>query len=142
MKDLKIIGITLLVIICFCGYKYFTAPRITEELHADYDYVYSFKETTIQNEKIVMFDNSGIENIQYYVVEFRDGEYLAYTYYYMENKEAYLQKYAEVADRIVDYKYSEYMIKTFDGNGYATYDEMLQNIKDYNNGTNLLYVMY
>ena len=86
MKDLKIIGITLLVIICFCGYKYFTAPRITEELHADYDYVYSFKETTIQNEKIVMFDNSGIENIQYYVVEFRDGEYLAYTYYYMENK--------------------------------------------------------
>lgn len=113
-----------------------------EEILADYEeYVFSFDEKTIIGNKIVAFDNRGLEHIQYYVLEFTGEKYIGYTYYFVGNHEEYMAKYEEVSSKIVDYNYEQYMIKTLDYIGDGTYYDIMNDLEEVIE-EDVLYIIY
>ena len=105
------------------------------------EYVFSFDEKTIPNEKVVVFDNRGLDYIRYYVVEFTGNQYVCYSYYFMENKENYISKYSELSSSVVDYNYSEYMIKALDYIENGNYNDFMDTLKGILDDENL-YIIY
>lgn len=113
-----------------------------EELNPDVlEYVYDFNEKSIEGEKIVLFDNRGLDNIQYYVYEFSSSQYVVYGYYFMNNKNDYLKKYEELSENIIDYDYSQYMIKTINYINDGTYNSVMDLLKEDLESDNL-YMIY
>jgi len=102
--------------------------------------IISFNEVT-SSDKIVLFDNQESDYIKYYVIEFYGDEYAIYTYYYLDNHNDYVNKYAEVSKLIVDYNYNEFMIKTLDATGYESYDEVMSLLGEVLD-RNLVYMIY
>lgn len=138
----KVIFYFILFGVFFIGFSSFNQDNNREELLGDVnEYVFSFEEVTIPNEKIVMFDNRGLDSIEYYVIEFYGTQYAVYHYYFLENKENYLNKYVEESSHIVDYNYDEFMIKTIEFVGDETYDEVMSLLEN-SLQSNALYIIY
>lgn len=135
-------GIAVLTFLCVAGvWLFMENEKPKEEMLGDVqDYVFSFDEVTIPNEKLVIFDNNNLDYLKYYVVEFTGEKYISYSYYFMGSHDKYIEKYKEFASSIVDYNYQEYMIKTIDSIEYGTYSEYLLNIQDVLND-NLMYII-
>lgn len=96
----------------------------------------TFEEKTEVGKKLVFSNNLfGYEN--YYVIRFtNNGAYIVHSYYYLNNKEEYINQYRNVYNRIVDYNYDNFMIRTVDGSGSLSYDEFYNLYQDlFNNGT-------
>lgn len=125
------------------------ADELNEELYGDYindefindDYIFSFDEVTIPNEKLVIYDNSNLDYLRYYVIVFTGDQYIQYVYNFMRNHDQYIEKFKELSSSIVDYNYDELMIKNVDLIDYGTYDQFLINIKDILDN-NMAYVIY
>lgn len=125
------------------------ADELNEELYGDYindefindDYIFSFDEVTIPNEKLVIYDNSNLDYLRYYVIVFTGDQYIQYVYNFMRNHDQYIEKFKELSSSIVDYNYDELMIKNVDLIDYGTYDQFLVNIKDILDN-NMAYVIY
>lgn len=105
------------------------------------DYVFSFDEVTIPNKKIVAFDNTDIDYIRYFVIEFSGDQFISYSYYFLKGHIQYVEKYSELASTVVDYNYDEFMIKTLDGISDGTYDEVINNAQSLIND-NSIYLVY
>ena len=102
---------------------------VNEEYLGDYeDYVFLFDEKTVEGKKIVLFDNRGIQHVQYYVLEFTGEQYIYYTYYFVGNHDEYVKKYALVKDKVVDYNYDNYMIKTIERIDTGTYYDLMEEL--------------
>lgn len=113
-----------------------------EELVGDKDdYVFSFDEVTIPNQKIVAFDNTDIDYIRYYVIEFSGEQFILYNYYFLKGHTQYMEKYSELSSNIVDYNYDEFMIKTIETISYGTYNEIIDDLQDVIND-NSIYLIY
>lgn len=116
-----------------------------EELLGDYinydEYVFSFDEVTVPDKKLVLYDNSDLDYLRYYVVVFTGDQYIQYAYNFMKNHDQYIDKYQQLASSIVDYNYKELMIKTIDNIDYGTYDEFINNIQDVL-VNNMMYIIY
>ena len=134
MKKVELIGklglFVLVFMISFYGFSNIFYPKNNEEISHGDEYTYRFDEKTIENEKLVVYDNRGLDFIRYFVFNCSSDGYILYTYNYMGNRDSYLNKYAEVSSRIVDYRYSEYMIKTLDSTGPDTYQELVHSINN------------
>lgn len=105
------------------------------------EYTFSFNEVTIENEKIVAFDNTGLDYLKYYVVEFTGEQYVVYNYHFFKSHDEYVNKYDELVSSIVDYNYEVYMIKTLEHIAYGTYDEVLSNLQNVIED-GMLYIIY
>ena len=101
----------------------------------------SFDLVTEADSKLVLSDNRGLDKTVFYVYEFSGDQYVAYTYTYLHDKDAYTSYYEEVAGAIVDYNYSEYMIKTLDDLGDGTFETVLDMLSE-QIANNTLYVIY
>lgn len=141
-RVLLYLGIAVLTFCCVGSVWLFMEKQNTKEenLGDVNDYVFSFDEVTIPNKKIVGFDNSGLDYLKYYVIEFTGEKYISYAYYFMGNHDKYIEKYKELVGSIVDYNYQEYMIKVIDTIDYGTYDEYLSSIQDVLDN-NLMYII-
>ena len=105
------------------------------------DYVFSFNEVTIPYEKIVLFDNRGLDQVEYYVINFYGDQHVIYHYYFLGNRENYLNKYAKLSAKVIDYNYDEFMIKTIENISYENYDEVMTLLGD-SLRSNALYIIY
>jgi len=141
-KFLFYLGIAVLTFLCVGSVWLFMENRnLKEENLGDVnDYTFSFDEVTIPNEKLVFFDNSDLNYLKYYVVEFSGEQYISYTYYFMGTHDKYIEKYKEVVSSVVDYNYHDYMIKTLDNINYGTYAEYLLSVEDVLEN-NLMYII-
>lgn len=125
------------------------ADELNEELYGDYindefindDYIFSFDEVTIPNEKLVIYDNSNLDYLRYYVIVFTGDQYIQYVYNFMRNHDQYIEKFKELSPSIVDYNYDELMIKNVDLIDYGTYEQFLVNFKDILNN-DMAYIIY
>lgn len=91
---------------------------------------YIFKEVTGLN-KIVLFDNTGLEYTRYIVYDFSGSQYVKWSYYYMGSLDKYITMYTDCVSQIVDYNKNEFMIKTIDEINYGTYDSVYEYLKPY-----------
>ena len=148
----KILLFLMLFVVTFFGVSFFVSQEEKNEkfektdnnevIYGDKeDYVFSFNEKTIPNEKIVAFDNTNADYIKYFVVEFFDEQFISYSYHFLKNHEQYLQVYEELIPNVVDYNYEEFMLKTLDDISYATYDEFIYNIQELIDN-NSIYIIY
>ena len=96
----------------------------------------TFNEKTEVGKKLV-FKNNSSSYKNYYVIRFtNNGNYIIHSYYYLNDKEEYINQYRNVYDRVVDYNYGEFMIRTVEGDGSLTYDEFYNIYQDlFNDGT-------
>ncbi len=140
----KIILCLMFFVIVVSGvllYKNFKNDNQEEKLGNQEEYVFSFDEKTILNEKIVVYNNNSKDYVLYHVIEFTGDKYILYNYYFMKNKNDYIRMYQELIDYIADYNYSQYMIKVVNDIDYGTYDEYMESIQEFVDEDNL-YIVY
>lgn len=65
---------------------------------------------------------------KFYVVYIDDDMYSIYEYNYYETVSQYNLEYNRLINSIVDYNIKEKMIRTINGRGYGTYNEVLDNL--------------
>ena len=74
---------------------------------------------------------------RYFVVNVDGEKYTIYVYNYYETISQYELEYNRLIDRIVDYNAKDKMIRYLYGRGYGTYGEVLNNLSQLVDSTNL-----
>lgn len=129
-----------LTIIMIC--VVFLAINKTEKplVFQNYGDIEGFKEKSIENEKIVLFDNSGTTYSRYYTYYFTGDNYILYSNYYLIDKDQYMEMYKNNVEKIVDYNYDNLMIKTIEEIGESNYYTILNSYQELNDKN--LYIVY
>ncbi len=74
---------------------------------------------------------------KYYVVNVDGENYTIYIYNYYETTSQYELEYNRLIDKIVDYNAKDKMIRYLYGRGYGTYNEILNNLSQLVDSSNL-----
>lgn len=122
----KIVIFIGLFAIIFCAYYIINSKKE----NVSYGDKVEFVEKTIPGKKLVFYDNQ-VNFKNYYVVNFTDnGNYIKHGYYYLNNKKQYLNSYQGLYDMVVDYNYNNFLIRTVEDSGIATYDEFYKRYEE------------
>lgn len=109
----------VVLLLLYIGINQFTSYGKEENFG---DRTVTFNERTEVGRKLV-FKNNSANFDNYYVIRFANNNYIVHSFYYLNNHDQYIEQYKQVYDRVVDYNYSDFMIRTVDGTGSLTYNE-------------------
>lgn len=136
----KIVSCLIVLLIVFGGIYIINDMKSVDEIKTYADRIAHFEEKTIVGEKLVFYNDLNDGSRCYYVIKFTpSGSYIMHCYYYLNNKEQYIDLYTSLNDLVVDYNYQDLMIRTVESSGLGTYNEIYQGYQElFNNGNYII----